>query len=99
MIKRVQLVVRKTGHVVEYAILAVLCWRAGSAVSEQPPVWSWKRAGFTFGLTVAYAITDEVHQSFVSTRMGSAWDVLIDSVGAFIGLILVWTWRRWRDYS
>ena len=39
-----------------------------------------------FGMTVAYALTDEFHQLFVPGRSGSMIDVLIDSAGA----VLAW---------
>lgn len=90
LVQNVQLVVRKTGHLLEYAILAVLvCWaltagRGGTMAGMLP------RDGVTaFGISTLYAVTDEIHQSFVSTRQGSAVDVLIDSVGAAVGLILL----------
>jgi VanZ family protein len=38
-------------------------------------------------LAVLYAISDEVHQSFVPTREGTLRDVIIDAIGA----LLAWT--------
>ena len=40
-------------------------------------------------LAVIYAITDEVHQLFVPDRAGVFTDVLIDSAGSAIGLLVV----------
>jgi VanZ family protein len=75
------LVLRKCAHTTEYAILAVLLLRAtGSA-------W-WALA-----LTVAYAGTDELHQTLVRGRHGSPVDVGIDAVGALVGLGAVRWWR------
>ena len=45
-------------------------------------------------VAVAYAGTDEVHQSFVRGRHGSPIDVLIDGVGALAGLVLLLHARR-----
>jgi VanZ family protein len=76
------LVLRKIAHMAEYAILAVLFVRAlghGAAAV----------AG-----AVAYAVTDEIHQSFVAGRAGRAVDVLIDAAGALVGVLV---WRRFRD--
>lgn len=99
MIKRVQSYVRKSGHLAEYAILAMLCWRAGSVVPPDDVTgWDWKRAARALAVAIVYAISDEVHQSFWESRMGNPWDVLIDAAGALAGLILIWTWGRWRDY-
>ena len=36
-----------------------------------------------------YAISDEIHQLFVPGRAGQVRDVLIDSAGSFLGIILV----------
>jgi VanZ family protein len=74
---------RKCAHVTEYAVLAFLLARA---IGRELPALA---AG------VLYAISDEVHQSFVRGRHASPIDVAIDSVGLLIGLAV---WRRgsWR---
>jgi VanZ family protein len=67
-------VLRKGAHMSEYAILAVLLVRAtGSSM------WA-------FALAVAYAGSDEFHQTFVRGRHGSPIDIGIDAIGALIGL-------------
>jgi VanZ family protein len=76
------LVLRKIAHASEYAVLAALLVRA----LRQPAI-----AGL---LAVAYSISDEIHQSFVSGRHGAPVDVLIDSVGVLVGVFLAS--RRWR---
>jgi VanZ family protein len=54
--------------------------------------WLWQRALGTRTplpaalITVAYAISDEYHQSFVEGRHGSPVDVLIDSLGVVIAI-------------
>ena len=70
------LVLRKIAHAAEYAILGALLVRATG------------RAGLAFALGVLYAISDEVHQSFVPGRLGSPLDVAIDAVGVAAGVIL-----------
>ena len=103
-VMQVQFLVRKTGHVTEYAILAMLIWRAlrRSAVPRMKmsilrPVRLTLRAGLRSGqvlfLTVLvacglFAASDEFHQSFVSSRTASANDVMIDALGALIGLTI-----------
>jgi len=82
------IVVKKTGHLVGYAILALFYRLAmvrerGLPETEAFP-WSW-------GLTLFYAATDEFHQSFVPGRHSSALDVIIDGIGALIGL---WLYRK-----
>lgn len=76
--------VRKAAHMTEYAVLAVLLylWLDG---------WQWKlwqRAVLAALLSGLYAATDEFHQLFVEGRAGSAGDVLIDTSGAVIGVML-----------
>lgn len=39
-------------------------------------------------LSVLYAITDEIHQVFVPGRAGQIQDVMIDSCGALVGVVL-----------
>lgn len=39
-----------------------------------------------FGICVAFAVSDEVHQLFVPGRGGQIKDVLIDSAGALVGI-------------
>ena len=45
-------------------------------------------------LAAAYAVTDEIHQTFVEGRHGAPLDVAIDTAGALAG-VLVWLhWSR-----
>jgi VanZ family protein len=54
--------------------------------------WLWRRAlGSTAAaaaITVAFAISDEYHQTFVEGRHGSPVDVLIDTAGMAIAIAL-----------
>jgi VanZ family protein len=79
-------IVKKGGHIIGYAILAFLYWRAFDF--KEKKVW----AAWLFA--ILYAITDEFHQSFVPGRFSSVWDVLIfDNLGALISL---WLAKRYR---
>ena len=73
---------RKLAHAAEYAVLAVLLWRALES--------GWA----AFWLAVAYAITDEIHQAFVPGRHMSPLDVAVDAAGAAVGLLFVLRVRR-----
>ena len=78
-------IVKKGGHAIGYALLALLYWRAFDLKKEKRWV-AWL-------LAVAYAVTDEFHQSFVPGRHPSLWDVILfDNVGTLISLSLA-------DYS
>lgn len=83
----IDLVGRKFVHAAEFGLLALLWWRVLRPTSNQ------KRAVLAaFAIAVAYAATDELHQTFVDGRHGSPVDVLIDSAGA--GLAALLAWRR-----
>ncbi len=89
--------VRKCAHVVEYAVLAALVWRAlHRPVRGERRPWSRGHAWGAFFVACAYAVSDEFHQTWVATRQGSPWDVLVDAVGAGAGLWVLWRWRRRR---
>ena len=80
------LVLRKIAHAAEYAILGALLARATA------------RGGLAFALGVLYAVSDEVHQSFVPGRLGSPLDVAIDAAGVLAG-VLLWQTVRARRFA
>jgi VanZ family protein len=74
---------RKAAHMSEFAVLGALLYRA---LGREVPALA---AG------VAYAATDELHQSFVSGRHASVVDVAIDAAGVAAGM-LAWFWIQRR---
>lgn len=82
----VQLVVRKCAHLTEYAILAALLFRA----FRQSRRRLGRALAMSFFIAAVYAGLDEFHQSFVASRTGSPWDVLIDCAGALAGVLIYW---------
>lgn len=87
---------RKFCHLVEYAILGLLVFHALGYSKNRLPTWSWPRVGGTLLIVFLYASTDEFHQRFVPTRTSRFSDVLIDTVGAAIGLLAAWIYHRWQ---
>jgi VanZ family protein len=82
-----QIIIRKLGHLTEYAILAALLWRA----LRSETAWKWKMpivSGVVWAGCAIFAASDEFHQSFVPSRTSSAHDVIIDICGALIGLTI-----------
>ena len=69
-------ILRKAAHMAEYGVLWFLWHRA----LERPTPWP------AAAITLAYAITDEYHQSFVEGRHGTPVDVLIDAAGIAIAI-------------
>jgi VanZ family protein len=86
--------VRKCAHLTEYSVLALLFWRCiRKPVKNDPRPWSWPLAAAAVLFVTLYATTDEIHQTFVPNRQGSAWDVLIDTVGGMAGILALWLLR------
>ncbi len=96
-INQVQYVIRKGAHMTEYALLAALLWRARrQPVRGDTRPWHWSEASIALGLAIAFAASDELHQSFVPSREGRVGDVFIDGAGAALGVGAVWLIGRWR---
>jgi VanZ family protein len=68
------IVLRKLAHTAEYAILGGLLFRAV------------RNAPAAVLLASTYAVTDELHQTFVAGRHGAPLDWVIDSAGAILGV-------------
>jgi len=77
--------VKKTAHMVEYAIFATLLYRGfrNSGVSV-------KKSAFTaFAIAFFYGITDEIHQSFVPGREPRVRDTIFDTIGSLLAIYLL----------
>ncbi len=89
------LLLRKSAHVTEYAILAALWFRAfrrGRNLAPPPAAWS------ALLISVGWAALDEWHQSFVPSRTASLTDALLDSAAAALAAwIAVRGWRAALD--
>jgi VanZ family protein len=89
-------VIRKCAHLTEYAVLAILLWRAvRKPMRKDPRPWSWREAAIAVFIVFLYASTDEFHQMFVPSRTPMISDVFVDTSGAIIGLIVLRTAGRW----
>lgn len=86
---RLEFFIRKAAHVTEYAVLALLLYRAFvHTVFQSRRLLS---AGVVLLACTAYAASDEFHQSFVPSRTASLRDVMIDLCGATIAVLLYWS--------
>lgn len=81
------IVIRKSIHFVEYAILTFLMFRA--LRGESTKKWEIKWAVYSGAITIGYGFLDEFLQTFVPTRNGSIIDSVINSAGAFFALGLM----------
>lgn len=89
-IKSFNNILRKNAHFFAYLILGIL---VANALRRSGIRGYWSIA-IALGICVLYAISDEVHQLFVPGRGGQVKDVIIDSVGASVGLVLYWVVSR-----
>lgn len=79
-------IVRKNAHFFIYLVLGVLVVHAFTKSGAH----SSKAIGSAISTCVLYAMSDEFHQLFIDGRSGEFSDVLIDSSGASLGIILYW---------
>ena len=79
--------VRKSAHIMEYAILGLFWYRA---INKRLCGWNIKAAIAAVMFSFIYASLDEFHQAFTSNRDGRPLDVMIDSAGAIIAMTAVW---------
>lgn len=76
-----ELSLRKLAHAIEYGILGALLARALG-------VNDWRGVVLASALGIAYAASDEWHQTFVPGRKGNLFDVSLDSVATLAGAYL-----------
>lgn len=76
--------IRKGAHMFSYFILSILAYLLIHQIYGLKPI----TVIYTFLFCFIYAITDEIHQTFIPDRVGSIIDVLIDTCGSLIFLIL-----------
>jgi len=87
---------RKTGHVIGYAVMSLLfyrAWKVTISVSGYPR-WSIVWASIAFTMTALVASLDEWHQTFLPSRTGTIHDVLLDSTAALVAQLLIYLWLR-----
>lgn len=91
------LVVRKTAHFAEYAVLGFLLSAVGVSFYIKPEI----NIPISFFTGAIYAVSDEIHQYFVPGRSCQLKDMLIDSAGVICGifalLIIVYIYNYIRN--
>lgn len=92
----IHLVVRKCAHVCEYAVLALLLFRAAICTRNLKRSMPIVYVSVWVGCFLV-ATTDEFHQAFVASRGASARDVMIDGAGAILGLLIGAVFARSRS--
>lgn len=84
----VDFLTRKPAHILEYALLFVLFFRAVKGSFGR----NWKFWEINLGsgaLSFLYAMSDEVHQALVPTRSGKVEDLGFDLLGILLAVFLL----------
>ncbi|MEG1345017.1 MAG: VanZ family protein [Romboutsia sp.] len=83
-----EFLIRKSAHMFLYFVLAILIY---NAINKDGRLKAYL---LSLLLTALYACTDEFHQLFITGRSGELRDILVDSTGALIGLLLIFVIRK-----
>ena len=87
-----ELIVRKAPHMSEYAVLT-LTFIYGFYKNQYPLK---KIIVYSLICAFLYACTDEFHQLFIGGRAGQFTDVLIDTCGALIAIVIYYFYNYWK---
>jgi len=89
--------IRKGGHVVGYAILSILLFRAWRATLPAMNNAKWTLRWTTIAIfgTALVASLDEWHQSYIPSRTGKWQDVVLDTCAGVAAQIILFFGRSW----
>jgi VanZ family protein len=83
---QIYIAIRKSAHFIEYAILALLTFRAAWLSAKRRSRFA--TAGWVaLFIVTALATADEARQAFSPVRTGSPYDILIDVTGGFLAVL------------
>jgi len=78
--------IKKSAHVIEYAIFTILMYRALKESGVEK-----KEAGvYSIIMAVLYGISDEFHQSFTPGRDPRIRDIIFDTIGSLLAIYAIW---------
>jgi VanZ family protein len=91
--------IRKGGHVIGYAILSILLFRAWRATLPALDNANWTMRWATIAIlgTALVASLDEWHQSFIPSRTGAVRDVVLDTCAGIGAQVLIFLW--WKGFG
>lgn len=81
----VEFFIRKFAHLFVYSVLGMLIARLFKALTRWRLGWNYL---ISVLICAAYAATDEFHQSFIQDRTARPADVVLDTIGAMLGILL-----------
>ena len=82
-VERFAKLIRKCAHFGEYFILGILAYNTAKGFKIRKPIL------ITFLFCFMFAISDEIHQLFISDRSGNVVDVVIDAIGSLSSIFLI----------
>ena len=85
VLEKIEHVIRKLAHFSLYTLVGILAMSLMSTYK----IKQTKRIGISLSIGVLYAISDEIHQSFVPGRGPMVSDVFIDTFGVIFGISIV----------
>ncbi|MFZ0295027.1 MAG: VanZ family protein [Candidatus Sulfotelmatobacter sp.] len=96
--ERVHFFLRKGGHVVGYAILSILLFRAWRATlpAMSNVNWTLRWSAIAILGTAFVASLDEWHQTFIPSRTGRWQDVVLDTCAGIAAQLLIFLWLKGR---
>ena len=97
--KEIHFLIRKSGHFVGYGLLSLALYRGWRTTLRNSPrytVWYHRLHAGWYALfwTLVVATADEYHQSFLSSRTSSPYDVCLDVCGALTAHLMLFVVLR-----
>lgn len=83
-IKNSRTLIRKSAHFLIYLILGIITFLTCKNFNIKKPFW------YAIIFCFLYACSDELHQYFISERTARVLDVLIDTLGALLGISIIY---------
>ena len=83
-VEKFHYLVRKNAHFFVYLVLGLLVVNGLRSSGMK----GYKKIGLAMVICVVYAMSDEFHQLFIPGRAGQIKDILIDSSGSLVGILI-----------
>lgn len=85
ILSEIESIIRKIAHFSIYAVVGILLM----SLFETYKLKEFNKLSYSLILSVVYATSDELHQCFTPGRGPAITDVMIDTMGALVGILLV----------
>lgn len=85
--------IRKSAHFLIYLTLGMISYLLALSFDIKHPI----AAALLF--SILYAMSDELHQLFITERSASIFDILIDAIGSLTGMMFIMFIKKMLRYS